>query len=107
MARSVFYYHLKRLRTKDKYATEREIIKSIFHKNKGRYSYRHLTSEMYNRNHILNHKTVQWLMYRWALKVKSAKCATAHIKEMSGALHQTLSTETLPHHLQIANRLLM
>lgn len=107
MARSVFYYHLKRLRSKDKYATEREIIKSIFHENKGRYGYRHLTYEMCNRNHILNHKTVQRLMSRWALKVKSAKYATVHIKEMSGALRQILSTETLPHQLQIANGLLM
>ena len=30
MARSVFYYHLKRLKAKDKYASEKEMIESIF-----------------------------------------------------------------------------
>ena len=31
MARSVFYYHLKRLKAKDKYASGKEMIKSIFY----------------------------------------------------------------------------
>ena len=30
MARSVFYYHLKRLKTIDKYSNEKESIKLIF-----------------------------------------------------------------------------
>ena len=34
MARSVFYYHLKRLKTNDKYALENETIKSIFHETR-------------------------------------------------------------------------
>ena len=33
MARSVFYYHLERLEGQDKYAVEKEEIKSIFHHN--------------------------------------------------------------------------
>ena len=37
MARSVFYYHLKRLKTRDKYADEKDMIKSIFNERKGRY----------------------------------------------------------------------
>ena len=36
MARSVFYYHLKRLKAKDKYASGKEMIKSIFYAHKGR-----------------------------------------------------------------------
>jgi len=31
MARSVFYYHLKRLKAEDKYAIEKKVIKDIFH----------------------------------------------------------------------------
>ena len=46
MARSVFYYHLKRLEEPDKYAVEKEEIKSIFHEHKGRYGYRRVTWEM-------------------------------------------------------------
>ena len=40
MARSVFYYHLKRLRAADKYVNEKDNIKAIFHEHKGRYGYR-------------------------------------------------------------------
>ncbi len=54
MARSVFYYHLKRLKTNDKYASEKEMIKSIFHEHKGRYGYRRITAEMRNRDFALN-----------------------------------------------------
>ena len=35
MARSVFYYHLKRLKAKDKYTVEKKEIKDIFHEHKG------------------------------------------------------------------------
>ena len=34
MARSVFYYHLKRLKSSDKYAEEKDMIESIFHEHK-------------------------------------------------------------------------
>ena len=49
MACSVFYYHLKRLKTIDKYSNEKESIKLIFHEHKGRYGYRRVTAEMHNR----------------------------------------------------------
>ena len=62
MARSVFYYHHKRLKTNDKYALENETIKSVFHEHKGRYGYRRVTAEMRNRGFRINHKTVQRLM---------------------------------------------
>lgn len=70
MARSVFYYHLKRMRGKDKYAKEREEIKTIFHEHKGRYGYRRVTAEMRNRKYLINHKTVQRLMDEMMLKSK-------------------------------------
>lgn len=73
MARSVFYYHLKRLKTRDKYVIEKENIKSIFHEHKGRYGYRRVTAEMRNRGFIINHKTVQRLMNSMCLKSQIRK----------------------------------
>ena len=46
----------------DKYETVKTEITAIYHENKGRYGYRRITSELRNRNHLLNHKTVQRLM---------------------------------------------
>ena len=73
MARSVFYYHLKRLKPRDKYADEKDMIKSIFNEHKGRYGYRRITSELRNRDTILNHKTVQRLMIQMGLKSQIRK----------------------------------
>ena len=73
MASSVFYYHLKRLKTRDKYADEKDMIKSIFNEHKGRYGYRRITSELRNRDTILNHKTVQRLMIQMGLKSQIRK----------------------------------
>ena len=68
MARSVFYYHLKRLKAADRYTNEKESIKLIFHEHKGRYGYRRVTAEMHNRGFMLNHKTIQRLMGDLGLK---------------------------------------
>ena len=73
MARSVFYYHLKRLKAKDKYASEKEMIKSIFHAHKGHYGYRRVTAEMRNNDVVLNHKTVQRLMGQMGLRSQIRK----------------------------------
>ena len=73
MARSVFYYHLKHLKSKDKYEDERKSIRLIFHEHKGRYGYRRVTAEMRNRGHKINHKTVQRLMNEMGLKCKIRK----------------------------------
>ena len=70
MARSVFYYHLKRLKAADKYAQEKEMIRSIFHEHKGRYGYRRVTAEMRNRGFVISHRTVQRLMGEMCLKSK-------------------------------------
>lgn len=69
MARSVFYYHLKRLNSKDKYEDERNSIGLIFHEHKGRYGYRRVTAEMRNRGYEINHKTVQRLMVEMTLPI--------------------------------------
>lgn len=73
MARSVFYYQLNRLKVTDKYTTEADEIKKIFHEHKGRYGYRRVTAEMRNRNYVINHKTVKKLMARLGLKSQIRK----------------------------------
>ncbi|RXE71441.1 transposase [Muribaculaceae bacterium Isolate-002 (NCI)] len=73
IASSVFYYHLKQLMAKDKYAEEKENIRLIFHEHKGRYGYRRITTEMRNRNFVINHKTVQRLMQSMGLKSRIRK----------------------------------
>ena len=73
MARSTFYYHIKRLRSKNKYALEKKEINSIFHEHMGRYGYRRITAELQNRNYVINHKTVQRLMAEMGLKCKIRK----------------------------------
>lgn len=68
MARSSFYYHQKRSELADKYKVIKELIKSIYHKHKGRYGYRRITDELNNKGIIINHKTVSKLMKLLGLK---------------------------------------
>jgi putative transposase len=68
MARSSFYYHQKQNKLPDKYKVVKELITSIYHKNKGRYGYRRITHELNNQQIIINHKTVLRLMKLLGLK---------------------------------------
>jgi putative transposase len=67
MARSTFYYHLKRVK-EDKYASARKLISDIFHRNKGRYGYRRITATLKRDGYTINHKTVSRLMGELGLK---------------------------------------
>lgn len=68
MARSSFYYHQFQSKKPDKYQVIKELIKSIYHRHKGRYGYRRITDELQNKNIIINHKTVFRLMKLAGLK---------------------------------------
>jgi transposase InsO family protein len=68
MARSSFYYHQKQNKLPDKYKSVKELIKSIYHKHRGRYGYRRITDELNNKGIIINHKTVLRLMKLLGLK---------------------------------------
>lgn len=57
----------------DKYFELKEVIKQIFHENKGRYGYRRITLELHNRGYSVNHKTVQKLMRICNLKCELRK----------------------------------
>ena len=73
MARSVFYYHLKRLNDSDGYDDIRQQIKDIYDENKGRYGYRRICFAIRNSGTVINHKTVQKLMAQLCLKAKAKK----------------------------------
>ena len=62
LPRATFYYHAKRMKQMDKYATAKEMIATIYHEHRGRYGYRRITTELRKRECMLNHKTVQRLM---------------------------------------------
>jgi transposase InsO family protein len=68
MARSNFYYYQKKSKSIDKYQVVKELIKSIYHKHKGRYGYRRITDELNNKGMVINHKTVLRLMKLLGLK---------------------------------------
>jgi transposase InsO family protein len=68
MARSSFYYHQKQNEIPDKYKVIKELIKSIYHRHKGRYGYRRITDELNNKGLVINHKTVLRLMKLIGLK---------------------------------------
>ena len=68
MARSSFYYHQKQNALPDKYKVIKELIKSIYHRHKGRYGYRRITDELNAKGTNINHKTVLRLMKILGLK---------------------------------------
>jgi len=68
LPRSTFYYHLKKIKQPDKYAETKELIRAIYHENKGRYGYRRITLELRNRGYKINHKTVLRLMRECGIK---------------------------------------
>ena len=69
MARSVFYYHLKRLKTADRYINEKESIKLFFMSIRDAMAILRVTTEMHNRGFMLNHKEhPKRLWATWGLK---------------------------------------
>lgn len=61
MARSTYYY-CRCHSLDDKYAEEKQQIQKLYHRHKGRYGYRRITSALRRLGYPLNHKTVQKLM---------------------------------------------
>ena len=73
MARSVFYYHQKRITLCDGYDDIRGSIKRIYEESKGRYGYRRICYALRNEGVTINHKTVHKLMVQMCLKAKRKK----------------------------------
>ncbi|WP_392563162.1 IS3 family transposase [Orbus sturtevantii] len=68
LAKSVFYYHVNRLKEPSPYEKELKRIEAIYHEHKGRYGYRRVHLALMNEGSQLNHKTVQRLMGELNLK---------------------------------------
>lgn len=68
MARSTFYYCVKKFKQVDKYAVLKKAIRDIYHRHKGRYGYRRITHVLRQSGHLVNHKTVLKLMTACGLK---------------------------------------
>jgi putative transposase len=66
IARSTFYYWCSHA-AEDKYYPVKQVIKTLYHRHKGRYGYRRITSALKRLGHHLNHKTVQRLMQQLGL----------------------------------------
>ncbi|MGP9643000.1 IS3 family transposase [Halomonas sp. AOP30-A1-24] len=68
MARSTFYYQVKRLAAGDRYAGVKQRIQGLYDHHKGRYGYRRITLALRKGGETINHKTVQKLMQQLGLK---------------------------------------
>ena len=68
--RSTYYYHLKNMSRPDKYDHIKEVIKTIFEYNKGRYGYRRIHIVLRQYGYTINHKTLQKLMKELSLQGK-------------------------------------
>lgn len=68
LTRSNYYYRLGKRPPPDAYKNVQAGIKTIYHTHRGRYGYRRITTELRNRGHEVNHKTVLKLMRTMGLK---------------------------------------
>lgn len=93
MARSVFYYHLSRLKDNDGYDDTRKRIKATYDDSKGRYRYRRICLSLRNEGCNINHKTVLKLMYQMGLKAKRKKHHYSSYKGQIGKVAPMSSTE--------------
>jgi putative transposase len=68
MARSTYYYYIKRSKVADKYQDVKNAINELYVKHKGRYGYRRMVYGLKRAGHMINHKTVLRLMNQLGLK---------------------------------------
>jgi putative transposase len=68
MARSTFYYYLKKFDQPDKNSSVKAEIMAIYQQHKGRYGYRRITTTLRHKGMKINHKKVSKLMKECGLK---------------------------------------
>ena len=73
MARSTFYYHIKR-KDQDRLAGVRKRIREIHAEHAGRYGYRRITVQLRKEGLAINHKTVYGIMRELGLKNVRRRC---------------------------------
>ena len=62
ISRSTYYARLASIKKGDKYAEEREAIRTLVAMNKGRYGYRRITIALHKLSIHINHKVVMRIM---------------------------------------------
>lgn len=62
ISRSTYYARLASIKNGDKYAEEREAIRTLVAMNKGRYGYRRITIALHKLGIHINHKVVMRIM---------------------------------------------
>lgn len=77
LARSTYYYYLKSQST-DKYEQVKTDLVEIYNKNKQRYGYRRITSQLKANGCTINHKTVLKLMKQLGIRGKQSKSCKYH-----------------------------
>jgi putative transposase len=68
MARSTFYYYLKKSGQPDKHSSVKTEIIAIYHQHKGRYGYRRITTSLKRKGMNINHKRVARIMNECGIK---------------------------------------
>lgn len=68
LSRSTYYYQAKVLEAGDRYTSLKASIQAVYERHKGRYGYRRITAQLRQAGQVVNHKTVQRLMYVLGLK---------------------------------------
>jgi putative transposase len=68
MARSTFYYYLKRINQPDKNSSVKAEIFALYEQHKGRYGYRRITAALKQKGLTINHKRISRLMKECGLK---------------------------------------
>lgn len=68
MARSTFYYYLKKSDQADKHSALKKVVVDLYHQHKGRYGYRRITATLKRSGRRINHKTVLRIMNECGLK---------------------------------------
>ncbi|MCF1633267.1 IS3 family transposase [Streptococcus gallolyticus] len=71
LARSTYYYQLKRFNRANKDKKVKEMIQTIYDDHKGNYGYRRIHLELRNRGFVINHKKVQRLMKLMGLAART------------------------------------
>lgn len=78
VSRSSFYYQLSVTKQKERWADEKQKIRAVFVRHKGRYGYRRITLTLQREGVVINHKTVLRLMQQEGLA-----CRLRHKKYQS------------------------
>jgi transposase InsO family protein len=68
LARSTFYYQVKCQRKPDKHAALKELVKRVYHKEKGLYGYRRVALAIRSQGTLVNKKVIERLMAESGLR---------------------------------------